>query len=112
MKENEVFFVSKEYASKIKAKDFYDDTTPLEYLNVVKEIKFLESEVYIILSNFNYSLSRQYTLSEIYINDNCFKFNETLQFNIKKYRRLKDHDQELILSIDQEKFWKALEDEY
>jgi hypothetical protein len=87
MKENEVFFVS-------------------------KEIKFLESEVYIILSNFNYSLSRQYTLSEIYINDNCFKFNETLQFNIKKYRRLKDHDQELILSIDQEKFWKALEDEY
>ena len=112
MKDSEVFFVSKQYADKIKAKDFYNDITTLEYLNVVKEIKFLKKDVCIILSSFNYSLSRQYTLSEIYINDNCFKFNETLKFNIKKYRRLEEKEQELVLHIEKEKFWKALDHEH
>jgi len=112
MKESEVFFVSKEYEKEIKAKDFYDPVVAYEHVDVVKSIEFLKSEVHITLSHFNYSLSRQYELSEIYINSNCFKFNKTLQFNIKKYNHLKDNDQELVLFLDLETFWKALEDEY
>lgn len=112
MKDNEVFFVSKQYADKIKAKDFYGDIATFDYLNVVKEIKFLEQDVCIVLSSFNYSLSRQYELSEIYINDSCFKFNETLKLDIKKYRRLEEKEQELVLYIEKEKFWKALNNEH
>ena len=112
MKESEVFFVSKEYEKEIKAKDFYNSATNYEHVDTIKLIEFSKSEVTVTLSHFNYRLSRQYELSEIYINGSCFKFNKALQFNIRKYNRLKDDEQELVLFLDLEKFWKALEDEY
>ena len=112
MKESEVFFVSKEYEKQIKPKDFYDDVEACKKVDVVKEIRLLKNKVHLTLSHFNYSLSRQYELSEIYINNDCFKFNEKLKFNVEKYKRLSSGEQELILFLDAETFWKALKDEY
>ena len=108
MKENEVFFVSEEYSKQIKAQDFYDNFKTDSQSNVVEEMKIENGNVYLTLTDFNYVLSRHYVLSEIYINNNCVQFKTQLDFEVKRYTKIENKKPELVICLDQEKFWEVV----
>jgi hypothetical protein len=108
MKENEVFLVSEQYEDQISAKDFYDSFKPDLQFNVVEELEIENGLLYLIITDFSYALSRHYPVSEIYINNNCVKLKHSLNFNVKRYVKIENKKPELIIYVEQEKFWEAV----